>query len=110
MAKTKLTIFALLLVLAALFAIVEGREPVTDATADTGVQELGKFAVEEYNKKKQQKVEFSKVVQAAKQKDSGTKYFLRIEGSNKGEMKTFNAVVLVKPSDEKEMLSFFPRR
>ncbi|KAK8709492.1 hypothetical protein V6N13_060507 [Hibiscus sabdariffa] len=104
MGKTKLTILALSSVFVALFTTVGGQ--VTDGMADKGVQELGRFAVEENNKGQQQKVEFSKVVQAAKKVDSGTKYFLRIDGSENGVKKSFNAEVLVKPSNEKEMLSF----
>ncbi|KAL4297528.1 hypothetical protein GQ457_12G002350 [Hibiscus cannabinus] len=80
---------------------------ITDASTDKGVEEVGGFAVDEYNKSQQSKLAFSKVVQATKQTDaSGTKYFLKVDASDNGEMKTFNSEVMVKPSGEKQMLTF----
>ncbi|KAK8684889.1 hypothetical protein V6N13_040903 [Hibiscus sabdariffa] len=107
MSKIELTIFALLSVLVALCTTVNGQAAITDATTDKGVEEVGGFAVDEYNKSQQSKLAFSKVVQATKQADaSGTKYFLKVDASDNGEMKTFNSEVLAKPSGEKEMLTF----
>ncbi|KAE8658430.1 Cysteine proteinase inhibitor [Hibiscus syriacus] len=77
---------------------LEAEKPIGDATANKEVEELGRFAVEE-NNKKGNALEFVKVVQAAQQ---DTKYFLKIEASDKGEKKTFSAVVLLQ-SGKKEL-------
>ncbi|GMI96088.1 hypothetical protein HRI_003278100 [Hibiscus trionum] len=113
MARTELAILALSSMFAVLFTAVNVQGTIlggiSDATADEGVQDLGKFAVDEYNKQKGNEgnpLEFSQVVQANKQIVAGTKYLLKIEASDKGEKKTFNSEVLIKPTQEKEMLSF----
>ncbi|KAE8658429.1 hypothetical protein F3Y22_tig00116971pilonHSYRG00458 [Hibiscus syriacus] len=104
MAKAELTIIALSM-LAMLFTAVNGQAAggitAIDAKTSKEAEELGRFAVEEYNKKGNQ-LQFEQVVQAAQQ---DTNYFLRIEASDKGEKKTFNTVVQVQ-SGKKEMLSF----
>ncbi|GMI96051.1 ARABIDOPSIS THALIANA PHYTOCYSTATIN 6, cystatin B [Hibiscus trionum] len=110
MARTELAILALSSMFTLLFTAVNGQETpvggISDATTDQGVQELGKFAVDEYNKQKGTEgnpLEFSQVVQATK---LGDKNYLKIEASDKGEKQKFNAEILVKPSGENEMLSF----
>ncbi|KAL4283756.1 hypothetical protein GQ457_16G027890 [Hibiscus cannabinus] len=119
MARTELMILALS---ATLFTAVNGygnmvgaQKPINDVKTNKGVQELGRYAVEEYNKRQEQQkgktVVFSQVVQASQQIVSGIKYFLKVEATENGEKKTFDAVVLIKPwteSQEKEMLSFSP--
>ncbi|KAK8983695.1 hypothetical protein V6N11_009483 [Hibiscus sabdariffa] len=94
--------------------MVGAQKPISDVKTNKGVQELGRYAVEEYNKRQEQQkgtVVFSQVVQASQQIVSGIKYFLKVEATENGEKKTFDAVVLIKPwteSQEKEMLSFSP--
>ncbi|KAE8670283.1 hypothetical protein F3Y22_tig00112159pilonHSYRG00164 [Hibiscus syriacus] len=109
MAKMEVRILAVsTMILAMLFPVVNGQtttveaeKPIGDATDNKEVEELGRFPVEENNKKVNQ-LEFENVVQAAKQ---DTKYFLKIEASDKGENKTFSAVVLVQ-SGKNELVSF----
>ncbi|KAK8489639.1 hypothetical protein V6N11_007348 [Hibiscus sabdariffa] len=113
-------ILALSLTLAMLFTAVNGygnmvggQTPIIDVKKNKGVQELGRYAVEEYNKRQQEQkgktVVFSQVVQASQQIVAGIKYFLKVEAAEDGEKKMFDAVVLIKPwaqSKEEEMLSF----
>ncbi|KAE8728083.1 Cysteine proteinase inhibitor 5 [Hibiscus syriacus] len=65
--------------------IVGGKTPINDVSANKGVVEAGQQIV------------------------SGIKYFLKIEATENGEKKTFDAVVLIKPwsqPEERQMLSF----
>ncbi|KAE8670285.1 hypothetical protein F3Y22_tig00112159pilonHSYRG00171 [Hibiscus syriacus] len=104
MAKAELTILALSM-FAMLFSVANGQAAggitALDPKTNKEAEELGRFAVGEHNKKGNQ-VEFVQVVQAAQQ---GTKYFLRIEGLDKGQKKKFSSVVQVQ-SGKKEMLNF----
>ncbi|KAE8698057.1 Tetratricopeptide repeat (TPR)-like superfamily protein isoform 1 [Hibiscus syriacus] len=123
MAKIEMTILVLSSMFVTIFTavngygtIVGGKTPISDVSSNKGVQELGRFAVAEYNKSQLQKgngggnqLEFSQVVEAGQQIVSGIKYFLKIEATENGEKKTFDAVVLIKPwsqPEERQMLSF----
>ncbi|GMI71838.1 hypothetical protein HRI_000853100 [Hibiscus trionum] len=119
MSRTELMIFALLSMFVTAVNgygnMVGGQTMINDAKTNKGVQGLGKFAVEEYNKSLQQKgkgdnyLVFSQVLEASKQIVTGIKYFLKVEATENGEKKMFDAVVLIKPwaqTEEKEMLSF----
>lgn len=80
------------------------------------LQDLGKYCVEEYNRKLQHTARitklmtFSQVVEAEKQVVSGIKYYLKISATTySGAPKLFDAVVVVKPwVDTKELLNFAP--
>lgn len=95
-----------------------GRTKIEDVNTNKEVQELGKYCVEEYNKNRYKSsngssirpaVVFVKVVEGEKQVVSGIKYYLKISAGSSGILKTFNAVVVVKPwADSKDMLSFCP--
>ncbi|GKA88687.1 cysteine proteinase inhibitor B-like protein [Tanacetum coccineum] len=89
---------------------------VEDVTSNKEVQAVGKYSVEEYNRLKGNKdndgqLIFVKVVEAEKQVVSGMKYYLKIQAFNKtsGEVKVFEAVVVVKPwLRKKELVKFAP--
>ncbi|GJV60337.1 retrotransposon protein, putative, ty1-copia subclass [Tanacetum coccineum] len=89
---------------------------VEDVTTNKEVQAGGKYSIEEYNRLKGNKdndgqLMFVKVVEAEKQVVSGMKYYLKIQAVNKtsGEVKVFEAVVVVKPwLRKKELVMFAP--
>ncbi|GMI64367.1 hypothetical protein HRI_000106000 [Hibiscus trionum] len=112
----------LLLITVSSFTVVEalgGRTPINDVKNNKEVQELGRFSVEEYNRRRQGRLRhngggtvalvFSQVVEAEKQVVSGIKYFLKINAMQGGLTKTFESVVLVKPwVKSKDLLNFSP--
>ncbi|GKF29599.1 cysteine proteinase inhibitor B-like protein, partial [Tanacetum coccineum] len=83
-------------------------------TTNKEVQALGKYSVEDYNRLKGNKdnvgqLMFVKVVEAEKQVVSGMKYHLKIQNKTSGEVKVFEAVVVVKPwLRKKELVKFAP--
>ncbi|KGN45922.1 cysteine proteinase inhibitor B [Cucumis sativus] len=117
MAKTKLSVMVVVLAVA-LVALVEGyggrvggRMEVKDVRRNEEVQRLGRFSVEEYNRRMGGggEVKFTAVVAAERQVVSGTKYYLRILGTQNGERKVFDSVVIVKPwIGSKRLLDFSP--
>ncbi|KAK8703610.1 hypothetical protein V6N13_047260 [Hibiscus sabdariffa] len=126
MAKAGVIIFLSLLLVMTVssFTVVEalgGRTPINDVKNNKEVQELGRFSVEEYNRRRQGRLRhngggsstaalvFSQVVEAEKQVVSGIKYFLKIKAMQGGLTKTFESVVLVKPwVKSKDLLNFSP--
>lgn len=96
--------------------LVGGRTMVKDVKTNKELQDLGKYCVEEYNRKLQHTARitklltFSQVVEAEKQVVSGIKYYLKISATTySGAPKLFDAVVVVKPwVDTKELLNFAP--
>ncbi|KAF0916481.1 hypothetical protein E2562_007565 [Oryza meyeriana var. granulata] len=102
---------------------VGGRTEVRDVEGDREVQELGRFSVEEHNRRRRDccgrdvRLEFGRVVAAQRQVVSGLKYYLRVvaaeEGAAKngagGEPRVFDAVVVVKPwLESRTLLTFAP--
>lgn len=108
---------------------------VPDVGSNQEVQELGRFSVEEYNRRSQhllllplhlggdadgggggRLLSFSRVVAAERQVVSGIKYYLKLKAAPaavEGSMRMFEAVVVVKPWLEEEckrrdLLSFTP--
>ncbi|XVF28969.1 hypothetical protein REPUB_Repub15cG0079300 [Reevesia pubescens] len=124
MAKTEVMILSLLFMITLSFTVVNGygtlvggKTQINDVKSNKEVQELGRFALEEYNKSQGgirsegsgSELVFSQVVEAQKQVVSGIKYFLKIEATQNGLTKTFQSVVVVKPWDQsKELLTFSP--
>ena len=123
MAKTEVIILSLLFVIALSFTVVNGygtmvggKTQINDVKTNKEVQELGRFAVEEYNRSQGRfrsnggtELVFSQVVDAQKRVVSGIKYHLKIEASQNGLTKTFESVVVVKPwAESKEMIKFSP--
>ncbi|XP_022871750.1 cysteine proteinase inhibitor B-like [Olea europaea var. sylvestris] len=96
--------------------LVGGRTMVKDVKTNKELQDLGKYCVEEYNRKQQHTARITKlltfpqVVEAEKQVVSGIKYYLKISATTySGALKLFDAVVVVKPwVDTKELLNFAP--
>ncbi|KAL9686956.1 hypothetical protein QQ045_031352 [Rhodiola kirilowii] len=89
---------------------------IEDVEHNKEVQDLGKYSVDEYNKKlgggaasKNMLLAFVEVVAAEKQIVSGTKYYLKIAATEKGVKKMFESQVVVKPwmkKAPKTMLGF----
>ncbi|KAE8714513.1 Tetratricopeptide repeat (TPR)-like superfamily protein isoform 1 [Hibiscus syriacus] len=110
------------------FTVVEGlgcRTPINDVKNNKEIQELGRFSVEEYNRRRQGRLRhngggsssstaalvFSQVVEAEKQVVSGIKYYLKINAMQGGLSKTFESVGLVKPwVKSKDLLNFSPSK
>lgn len=132
MAKTSLPVF-LTLTLVSAFVIaysaapvkgfgggsLGGRTKVEDVERDKEVQEMGEYAVDEYNQQQhlmgsvvigRGDLEFRQVVEAEKQVVSGIKYYLKIEAANSvGATKKFDAEVVVQPwKESKHLLNFGP--
>ncbi|KAJ6849423.1 putative cysteine proteinase inhibitor 4 [Iris pallida] len=97
------------------------RTEIKDAASDETVQSLGMFSVEEHNRgilslggrraapsPSSPLLSFHKVVAAQKQLVSGTQYFLRVAARDRaGTVRTYDAVVLVKPwLNSQKLLSF----
>jgi hypothetical protein len=103
---------------------VGARMEVRDVEGDEVVQELGRFSVAEYNRRRRvggsRRLEFARVVAAQRQVVSGLKYYLRVaaaeeegaaENAGSGERgeRVFDAVVVVKPwLESRTLLRFAP--
>lgn len=88
-------------------AWVGGRSEVPNVQTNVEVQELGRFSVEEHNRRDGTDVAFLRVVEAQRQVVSGTMYYLRIEGEEGGAIRLFNASVVVKAwLRSRELVSF----
>nr|DAD24104.1 TPA_asm: hypothetical protein HUJ06_025567 [Nelumbo nucifera] len=103
--------------------MVGGWTEVQDVGCNDDVQELGRFSVDEFNRKQHQEAEarghgsisdggdlmFSEVLTAKQQVISGIKYYLFIEAFRDGFRQRFDAIVAVKPwLQSKELLIFSP--
>ncbi|KAK2638209.1 hypothetical protein Ddye_026004 [Dipteronia dyeriana] len=96
---------------------VGGRREVEDVKKNKQVQEVGRFSVEEFNRRRgggnnnvHGELMFSEVIEAEKQVVAGIKYYMKIEvGTKSGETKVFDSVVVLKPwLHSKELLNFSP--
>uniref|UniRef100_A0A453GAD8 Cystatin domain-containing protein n=2 Tax=Aegilops tauschii subsp. strangulata TaxID=200361 RepID=A0A453GAD8_AEGTS len=93
---------------------VGGRTEVTDEEGDREVQDLGRYSVEEHNRRRGEgcedggvcgRLEFARVVSAQRQVVSGVKYYLRVAAAEENgagtngvsDGRVFDAVVVVKP-------------
>ena len=101
---------------------------IKDVKTDEEVQHLGKFSVEEYNRRRRRRdgeirreaignvlemndgyLTFLEVVEAQKQVVSGLKYYMKVAATRNGVKRTFDAVVVVKPwLSSKQLLHFSP--
>jgi len=116
---------ALLAVLACLLCEVShaglagSKTEIADVKMNKEVQDLGRFSVEEHNRRVKEKrgaeaeeeVVFEEVVEAQQQVVSGTKYYLKISAmqSGGGRSRTFDSVVVVKPwLRSTQLLNFTP--
>lgn len=99
--------------------MVGGKTEVADVRANREVQELGRFAVEEYNQQRlrmrrddggDETLRFVEVVEAEQQVVSGVKYYLKISAATRdGVHRMFTSVVVVKPwLHSKKILHFGP--
>nr|GEU69307.1 ribonuclease H-like domain-containing protein [Tanacetum cinerariifolium] len=93
-------------------ALIGGRTKIKDVKNNQEVQELGKYSVEENNRKVGSNgLKFVEVVKAESQVVSGTKYYLTIKAisSKGGKNSFFDAEIVVKPwLHSKELVSFRP--
>ena len=102
---------------------VGGRTEVRDVEGDREVQELGRYSVEEHNRRREEgcegggggvcaRLEFARVVSAQRQVVSGIKYYLRVaaaEENGVSDGRVFDAVVVVKAwIKSKELVSLMP--
>ncbi|XP_006646602.1 cysteine proteinase inhibitor 4-like [Oryza brachyantha] len=104
---------------------VGGRTEVMDVEGDREVQELGRFSVEEHNRRRDccgdVRLEFSRVVAAQRQVVSGLMYYLRVAAAEEGaaaadqngggdhHARVYDAVVVVKPwLESRTLLTFAP--
>ncbi|KAF3775567.1 Cysteine proteinase inhibitor 10 [Nymphaea thermarum] len=88
---------------------VGGRTKVPNVQTNLEVQELGRFSVEEHNRRDGADVAFLRVVEAQRQVVSGIMYYLRIEGVEGGATRVFDASVVVKAwLRSRELVSFEP--
>ncbi|WJX33395.1 hypothetical protein P8452_21607 [Trifolium repens] len=96
---------------------VGAKTEITDVMTNKEVQEIGRFAVEEYNYKQSlnnggdgETLKFVEVVEAEKQVVAGMKYYLNISAvDHNGVRKMFTSVVVVKPwLKYKKLLHFGP--
>ncbi|XP_010522274.1 PREDICTED: cysteine proteinase inhibitor 2-like [Tarenaya hassleriana] len=93
---------------------VGGKTEIQGVDGNKEVQDLGRYCVEEFNRKEQEKngnvapLVFNRVVEARQQVVSGTKYFLKIETTlSDRTTKMFNSVVVVKPwLQSRELVDF----
>ncbi|XP_020216222.1 cysteine proteinase inhibitor B-like [Cajanus cajan] len=121
MTVTILVVMTLLSVLssASCARMVGGKTEIADVRTNREVQELGRFAVEEFNRGLKQwenkngrehELKFSEVVEAQQQVVSGMKYYLKISATtHNGVGKMFTSVVVVKPwLHSKQLLHFAP--
>ncbi|KAL2332635.1 hypothetical protein Fmac_013848 [Flemingia macrophylla] len=97
--------------------VVGGKTEIVDVRTNKEVQEIGKFAVEEFNRglklwknnETEHELKFSEVVEAQQQVVSGMKYYLKISATKNGVHKMFTSVVVVKPwLHYKQLLHFAP--
>ncbi|KAK9058497.1 hypothetical protein SSX86_023339 [Deinandra increscens subsp. villosa] len=92
--------------------VLGGRTKVDDVKTNQEIQAMGKYSVEEYNRKNNgELLTFSRVVEAEQQVVAGMKYYLKIEtfSKNGGDPNVFEAVVEVKPwLRSKKLLKFSP--
>ncbi|XP_010245150.1 PREDICTED: cysteine proteinase inhibitor 12-like [Nelumbo nucifera] len=73
------------------------------------IESLGRFAVDEYNKKQNALLEFGRVVEAKEQLVAGTLHHLTLEVTEAGMKKLYEAKVWVKPwLNFKELQEFTP--
>ncbi|TKY47797.1 Cysteine proteinase inhibitor 2 [Spatholobus suberectus] len=123
MAATLTILVTLLSVLssASCARMVGGKTEIPDVRTNREVQELGRFAVEEYNRglkpwennnvndNGREELKFAEVVEAQQQVVSGMKYYLKISATHDGVHKMFSSVVVVKPwLHSKQLLHFAP--
>nr|DAD20296.1 TPA_asm: hypothetical protein HUJ06_021759 [Nelumbo nucifera] len=73
-------------------ALLGGWQPIQDVN-DSHVQEIGQFAVTEYNKNAKTNLQFQKVVRGESQVVAGFNYRLILEATNKGVANNYEAVV-----------------
>lgn len=87
------------------------RTEMKNVESNEEVQELGRLAVEEYNRmgvpgEGRQKLHFARVAEAQRQVVSGIKYFLKVVVDDE---RRYDAVVIVKSwVDYRELVSFNP--
>ncbi|CAN6486364.1 unnamed protein product [Victoria cruziana] len=89
-------------------SVLGGFQPITDVKNDKHVQELGKFAVAEYNKEHQADLVFVVVVEAQSQVVAGANYRLLIEVLREDHLVEFyKAVVYERPWEKVRTLKSF---
>ncbi|GKV28601.1 hypothetical protein SLEP1_g37624 [Rubroshorea leprosula] len=87
---------------------------ISDVKENEEVQELGRFSVEEFNRRQGNggiigELVFLEVVEAQRQVVSGIKYYLKVNATQNGLGRVFDSVVVVKPwAHSKQLVNFSP--
>ncbi|KAL9992313.1 putative Cystatin domain-containing protein [Helianthus debilis subsp. tardiflorus] len=90
-------------------SLTGGITEVKDFANSLVIDDLARFAVDEYNRKQNTLLEFRKVVNAKEQIVAGTLYYITLEATDGGVKKTYEAKVWVKPWENfKELQEFKP--
>ncbi|KAK4278819.1 hypothetical protein QN277_016614 [Acacia crassicarpa] len=89
--------------------ITGGIQDVPSSRNSLAIDSLARFAVEDYNKKKNALLEFGKVVSAKEQVVAGTMYYITLEATDGGKKKIYETKVWEKPwLNFKEVQEFKP--
>ncbi|RDX68354.1 Cysteine proteinase inhibitor 12, partial [Mucuna pruriens] len=67
---------------------------VPDAPDNVKIQNLARFAVDQYNKKENSSLEYVRVISAKEQVIAGFKYYITLEAKDDGIKKVYEATVL----------------
>ncbi|KAI3897129.1 hypothetical protein MKX03_025991 [Papaver bracteatum] len=85
--------------------------PIKDVKTNKEVQEVGKYAVDEYNREFKKGLTFKEVVQAQKQVVAGFKYYFKVSAIENGKFNLYDAVVFLRASTRPpsySLISFNP--
>ncbi|KAJ0629520.1 putative Cystatin domain-containing protein [Helianthus annuus] len=86
--------------------VIGGITEVKDFANSLVIDDLARFAVDEYSKKQNTLLEFERVLDAKQQIVAGTMYYFILEATVGGVKNTYVAKVLLKPDNSKELKEF----
>nr|ABK21379.1 unknown [Picea sitchensis]ABK22996.1 unknown [Picea sitchensis]ACN40467.1 unknown [Picea sitchensis] len=86
---------------------IGGIRDIPDVEHKKEIQDLGRFAVDEYNTQQNVGISFSKVVKAQEQVVSGLLYYLTIKTKEGSKTKLYAAKIWVKPWEKFKQLQEF---
>ncbi|XP_009605349.1 cysteine proteinase inhibitor A [Nicotiana tabacum] len=88
-------------------AAVGGISEVGGSQNSVEIDDLARFAIQDYNKKQNALLEFGKVVNVKQQVVAGTIYYITLEAIEGGKKKVYEAKIWVKPWENfKEVQEF----
>ncbi|XP_016489748.1 cysteine proteinase inhibitor A-like [Nicotiana tabacum] len=90
-------------------AAVRGISEVGGSQNSVEIDDLARFAVQDYNQKQNALLDFGKVVNAKQQVVAGTMYYITLDATEGGKKKVYEAKIWVKPWENfKEVQEFKP--